>query len=114
MPLPELTQKRIESSLNEFCEKRVPQHVRSKVFLSFEFRGNSVTLMENRVVWNDDSRWTKSPVAQFRLDTDSGKWTLYCCDRNSKWHLYDLTGPSVDFQKLVTEVDRDPTGIFWG
>ncbi len=114
MALPELTKKRVEILLTDFCEKRVPPHVRNQVKLTFEFRGNSATLFEARPVWNDPTRWTHTPVAQFRLDPGSLEWSLYCCDRNSKWHLYQGANPTSALETLLSEVDRDPTRIFWG
>jgi hypothetical protein len=114
LALPELTKKRVESLLADFCEKRVPAHVRNQIKLTFEFRGDTATLFEDRPVWNDPSRWAHSAVAQFRIDSETLKWTLYCRDRNSKWHLYQGINATAALEELLAEVDRDPTGIFWG
>lgn len=114
MALPELTRKRVESLLTDFCEKRVPAHVRHQIKLTFEFRGDTAILFEDRPVWNDPSRWTHSAVAQLRIDTETLKWTLYCRDRNSKWHLYQGINATNAIEELLAEVDRDPTGIFGG
>lgn len=54
------------------------------------------------------------PIAQFRYDVGSDRWTLYWPDRNSRWHLDDNVDPSPDIATLLAEVDRDPTGIYWG
>ena len=53
-------------------------------------------------------------VAQLRYDAPSGRWTLYCCDRNGRWWSYGNIGPSVSVDPLLAEIDADPTGIFWG
>lgn len=114
MALPEIQKVKATKTLEKFCHDRIPPHVRDKVKLEFEFRGTTVTLIEVRPVWNDPSRHTRSPVAQFRFDADSMKWNLYCPDRNSKWHFYTQIEPTSDFDSLIKEVDRDPTGIFLG
>lgn len=114
MALPELTKKKAEKSLIKFCEDRVPAQVRNQVRLSHSFRGDTVTLVEDRVVWNDATKWTHSPVAQFRFNEKKLSWSLYCRDRNQKWHAYQNIEPSNSFDKLLKEVDKDPTGIFWG
>ena len=40
-------------------------------------------------------------------------WTLYWRDRNLRFHRYDLLEPSPQVRDLLTEIDRDPTAIFW-
>jgi hypothetical protein len=42
------------------------------------------------------------------------RWALYCADRNGRWHNYPDTKPTRQIDELLTEVDADPTGIFWG
>lgn len=111
MALPELTKKLVEKTLTAYCENRFPSHVRDQVRLVFKFRGNNVTLLESRPSIHTPEIWVDVSIAQFRFD-ESKKWTLFCCDRNSKWHIYDAE-PS-NFEKLLKEVDADPTGIFWG
>lgn len=114
MPLSELTQKQVEKILDAFCDRRVPIHVRDKVQLKYSFRANTVSLYEERPVWNDPTRKTEGMVAQFRFDVQSRMWTLYFRDRNSHWHEYERIPPSRSFDDLLKEVDQDPTGIFWG
>lgn len=114
MPLPEFTKKLIETKLSEYCINRIPEHARDKVRLIYKIRGNNVTLFETRPYYRDPSIWTENHVAQFRFDNNKKKWLLYSIDRNDRWHLYDLIQPSIDFDDLLKELDRDPTGIFWG
>lgn len=62
----------------------------------------------------EGERWVRLSVAQFRYDPDAKLWTLYCADRNGRWHIYDDVDPSPDLVPLIEEVEADPTGIFWG
>ncbi len=115
LALSEIQKKKVDSVLTLYCEEKVPAHVRDQVRLSYESRGNFVTLFEDRPVWNDPTaEWTHMKVAQFRFDDESLNWNLYCCDRNQKWHKYQGLSPSSRFEDLIDEVDDDPTGIFWG
>jgi len=114
MALPEFTKQLVESKLSSYCERRVPPHIRDRVKLAFKIRGKSVTLFEQRPVYWEKSKWIDIPVAQFRFNPSRSLWTLYCADRNSKWHEYLLTEPTRDFDVLLIEVEKDPTGIFWG
>ena len=104
----------VQHQLQEFCERRVPAHIRDQVRLSFSSKGDTITLYEERVHFRDSSKWTKSSVAQFRFEIETKEWMLYCSDRNSRWHIYDLAKPTKDFLKLIKIVDEDSTGIFWG
>lgn len=83
--------------------------------LSYKIRGNSVTIFENREPWHHDMKeWTSLPVAQMRHDDKSGEWTLYCADRNDKWHQYPDFDRTRNIDAIIVEIDRDPKGIFWG
>ncbi|MCX7180101.1 MAG: DUF3024 domain-containing protein, partial [Proteobacteria bacterium] len=116
MALAELTQKQVESKLGEYCDNKVPAHVRDQVRLSFSFMGNTVTLFEERPVQNQLDKRTKIPIAQFRLNVVDHLWRLYCANpkRQEGWALYRDAGPTTDFETLVTALDQDTTGVFWG
>jgi hypothetical protein len=53
-------------------------------------------------------------VAQLRFNSSAERWSLYCRDSNERWWPYDDIGPSASVDALLTEIDADPTGIFWG
>jgi hypothetical protein len=40
-------------------------------------------------------------------------WTLYWRNRNLRFHTYEPLAPSHRVEDLLTEIDRDPTCIFW-
>ena len=75
-----------------------------------------MTIFELRAPWSGDTdrSWTRGPVAQFRYDDDSLRWTLYWRDRDQRWFEYDRIEPSVELADLLEEVNADPAGIFWG
>jgi hypothetical protein len=107
---------RAELLLRAYCDRRVPEHARHQVRLEYELRGPAATIVERRVPWRPvrpDEPWTRSPVARFRFDPDHRRWSLEWRDRNGRWHPYDIE-PAADLGDLLAELDRDPTGIFWG
>ena len=112
--LPELTKKQVETTLGSYCEKRVPPHVRNQVRLKFSFDGDSVSLFEERPYFQDPSKWTSTPIAQFRFNTEDKTWTVYYADRNSKWNLFERAKPARQFTHLLKAVENDATGTFWG
>ena len=103
-----------DSIMSAYCERRVPLHVRNQVRMHHEIRGDAVTLFEDRPVWKNPKEWSHMPIAQVRFDKGTAKWTLYCADRNSKWHLYTIVRPSSNLERLIKAIDEDPTGIFFG
>jgi hypothetical protein len=114
MALPENVRETAAWKLAMYCERRVPQSVRDHIQLQYRFRGNSVTLFERRPALLEPGIWTEFAVAQFRFDPGTSRWTLYCRDRNGRWHGYDKVDASSDLADLLREVDEDSTGIFWG
>lgn len=117
MPLPPLVRRLAEAKIRTFCRKRAPAEIGDELRLEFGFRGHAVTIYELRSPWAPhvmDPEWMKVPVAQFRYDDASRLWTLYFCDRSSRWHPCDEIPPSTKLDDLIAEVDEDATGIFWG
>lgn len=115
MPLSPLVRTLVEKKVDEFCKRRVPEHAKEHVRLSYKFRGKSITIFEHRPPrWEGMKDWTSMAIAQMRYDEKTGKWTLYYADRNDRWHEYWDIEPTKSIDKILKETDEDPTGIFWG
>ncbi|MBI1926534.1 DUF3024 domain-containing protein [Candidatus Poribacteria bacterium] len=114
MPLPKWIHKGADVILGEFCRTRVPEGLRDEIRLNYQFRGNSVTVIEQRPVPESPGNWLDIQVARFDYDAGTGLWSLRWRDRNVRWHPYPRIEPSKDFQRLLDEVEADPIGIFWG
>ncbi|MBK8011718.1 MAG: DUF3024 domain-containing protein [Deltaproteobacteria bacterium] len=112
MPLPRLVRHLSDTKFTDFYERRIPLDVRNQVRMAHSFRGNSVTVFEERPHWQDASQWSKIPIAQVRYD--AAQWQLYWADRNGKWHIYDSLQPQKDFDRVIREIDADLTRIFFG
>lgn len=110
MALPETEQQKVDTLLGHMCEQRT---VPDQVTLKLDSKGNRVVLSESRPLFIDPSVWNEIKIAQFEYSPDSGNWTLYWYDRKNRRQPYP-TGRNRDtLEKLVREVDSDPTGIFW-
>lgn len=114
MPLDEFTRSAAQEKLKSFCDEKVPPEVRDRLKITFGFWHDSALIYEERPVWNDPSRWTKMKIARMDFNPETMGWTLYAYDRNSKPFLYDFTEIDATLDRLIQEVDEDPTGIFWG
>jgi len=112
--LPKFEQRLVKRLLSRFYDRRLIAHVQHQIRLHHTIRGNSITLFEIRPGFDKSAVWVKSPVAQFRLRPSTGLWTLYWCDRNQRWRPYEDMAATRNLEILLTEVDRDPTCIFWG
>ena len=84
--------------------------------VEYEVNGSYLTIVECRAPWRADvgPDWTRLPIARLRYTKASATWTLYWRDRNLRFHRYDRIEPSANVSTLIDEIDRDPTGIFWG
>ncbi len=75
-----------------------------------------MTIVERRAPWREDygPEWTRFPIARLRYTKAGKTWSLYWRDRNLRFHEYDLISPTARIDELLADIDRDPTGIFWG
>jgi hypothetical protein len=105
------TKKRIEKILNAYIDKKTPMHIRDEIRLKYKFRGNNVSLIEERPAYIGDG-WTEFDIAQFRLD--EGKWKVYWRDSRDKWHFVDDILPNESFEAQLKVVDQNNQGLFWG
>jgi hypothetical protein len=112
--LPVSARQRIEAMLSTYCAERVPEGLRDEIVVKYRIRTTAITLYQERRALLDPARWNKLVIAQLRYNPDLNHWKLYCADRNSKWHRYDLAPPARSIEPLLAEIDQDPTGIFWG
>jgi hypothetical protein len=112
MGLPDLDLARVQ----RWCAARVPEHARHQVRIEYDVAARYVTIVERRAPWREDAgpEWTSLPVARLRHTAATRTWTLYWRDRNLRFHRYDQLAPSPRIDDLLAEIDRDPTGIFWG
>jgi hypothetical protein len=102
--------------IRRYCETRVPDHVRDQIRIEHRVRGLTVTILECRPPWREGPgpEWTENPQARMKYDETTKAWTLYWFDRNSKAHIYDLIDPHQPIQRILGEIESDPTAIFWG
>lgn len=114
MPLPALIKASVEKKIGDYCKNKIPAHLLNKITVSYKIRGSSVIIFENRAPWRPEFKeWTSMPIAQIRYDDKTGKWALYCADRNGRWHEY-MDDSTKNIDNILAEIDKDPTGIFWG
>ncbi|RKN72370.1 DUF3024 domain-containing protein [Paenibacillus ginsengarvi] len=104
------TKKRVEKIMSEYVEQKVPKQVRDQVKLNYKFRGDHVTLFQERPAFKSD-QWVQLEVAQFRMEQN--RWSVHWKDSKGKWHFVEDIVPDENFEKQLKIVDEDQRGLFW-
>ena len=113
MPLHKLLRTVVEMQLADYCDRRVPVHLRDRVRMTFRIHGNYVTLFEERRLPDSETRWARYRIAQFRYDEDTSMWSVYWENGADRWERYDAP-PSRSLKDLLKVVDANPRGCFFG
>ena len=102
--------------VDAYCKGAVPERVLDQLRVEYRTRGSTVTIVECRPMWSEEpnAEWVEQEVARMKYDAESERWTLYWFDRNSKAHRYEQLEPYRPIQRLLDEIEKDPTAIFWG
>lgn len=96
--------------VEQWCREQVPDHLADEIRVECDVAARHLTLLECRPPWREDfgPHWTRFPIARLRYTK------IYWRDRHLQFHLYDRVKPTRSIRRLLTEVERDPTAIFWG
>lgn len=104
------TKKRLEKILDHYIKEKIPGHLKSEMNIIYKFRGNTITLWQDRPSYMPGQR-VELPIAQFRYDDD--KWKVYWMDSKDKWHFVEDIEPIADFEKQLKMIDQDEFGYMW-
>ena len=110
--LSEMQRAQVERLLRPLCD--VPPHVAAKLQKNLRFTGAAVILYESRPRFDAPRTWIEHPVAKFVYVERAKVWRLLCQMSDLRWHRYAPLTEAPELERLVSEVARDPTGIFWG
>jgi hypothetical protein len=105
--------------IRRYVERRndeIPPAVRHEIRIEMDVAPRAVTILECRPPWRPEAEpdWTRQSVARLRYTKARREWSLYWTDRNDKFHLYHGVEPTPTVERLLAEIDADPTCIFWG
>jgi hypothetical protein len=114
MTIPKIILIIVEKDITAYCEEKVPLNIRDKVRLGYKIRGNSITLLEIRPHYSIKNKLMEESIAKIKYLPETNQWQLFNQDRNLRWQKYLNFAPYKKFSKVLEEIDRDPTCIFWG
>jgi hypothetical protein len=102
--------------VRRWAERRVPANLRDKIRMEIDSSPTAVTIFECRPPWNspESAAWTRSPIARLRYTQSKRSWALYWSDQHQKFHRYEFVAPTQSVDRLLKEIDDDPTALFWG
>jgi Protein of unknown function (DUF3024) len=114
MSFTEFELKYIETIFGRLCKRRSPNHLRNQLRAVYVVEEHEVTVYEERPNRNNPREWTSSGIAKFKYSRKQNVWKLYWMGQNLKWYPYGPLPESQRIDRLVTEVDKDPDGAFFG
>jgi hypothetical protein len=99
-----------------WCAARVPEERRDELQVGYTIQGDEVTIVRRHAPAYPElgAAWSSARVAQLRYgEPEPGMWTLYG-PHEDDWRRYDAVPAADRPEPLLDEVERDPSGLFWG
>ena len=104
----------IHKEVGAFCDNRVPDHIKDKVYMDYEIDGQSIFIFEVRPHFRDPDRKIKSPIAKVSFVRTQQRWHLYWMRADLKYHKYDSFSGSNYLNRIIYVIDKDEHGCFFG
>ena len=74
MAIPGAVREQAEQLLQKVIDRRVPPNVRDRLRMSFETRGNTLTLLEQRPLWDEESQAFLDTLDKDRKQADASDY----------------------------------------
>ncbi|WP_168914797.1 DUF3024 domain-containing protein [Microcella flavibacter] len=100
--------------IRQWCREQWPEEMRKEVRLEADATPRHVDIVEVRPPWNGIGAETRSPIARLRYTGTTAQWSIYWCDRNGRFHLYEYTRPTTRVQHLLEYLADSGDPIFFG
>lgn len=115
MALPDIQIRACLKAVGAFLAKRrPPPEVRSQLDFRADISGSELIIVEVRPAYQDPSRTIEHPVAKARWIGARKVWRLFWMRGDLKWHSYSPKPEASTISVVLSEVDRDPHGCFFG
>ena len=114
MAFAETELKRIDWTVGGLCRRKSPAALRDKVRLEYRVTRHDVLIYETRPAFHDPRHRIEHGIAKLRFVRPAGEWRLFWLRASLKWQSYEPFRSSPELAELVTEIERDPNGCFFG
>jgi hypothetical protein len=104
----------IELMENHIAKIRPPEHIRSKLDISYRIDNQSIILFEIRPLWQDKTQYGNYDFAKTTFIKKDGSWKIYWCRANLKWNLYEPYPIADSLNEFLEIVEADNYGCFKG
>jgi len=104
----------IHRLVGELCERRVPDHVKDKIRLSYTIGNQHVVISEERLFRDPSSKWIVLEIAKLQYLRARNEWQLYWKRASGKWWPYEPHTRSKTLAAMIKEIDLDSDGCFFG
>ena len=96
------------------AEHHPPEHIRPQLDLGWRHEKQSVYLFEMRPRRNDKSVILHSDFAKASWVESRKQWNIYWRRANGNWQRYEPLEWTVNLQRFLVEIEKDPYGCFRG
>ena len=114
MSFSEIELKYIDKNVGDFCRTRVPAKVQNQLRYKYRVEGQDVLIAEDRPRWDKPDEWLAIDFAKLKYVRKNNIWKLYWKRASGKWELYKPHSEDKDLAKLVTVINNDQYGCFFG
>lgn len=114
MAFSEIELKKIDKFVGSLCRKKSPEEYKDQLKFEYRIKGHEVLILEIRPRWNNPEENSELSVAKLKFNRTKNIWQLYWQRANMKYVKYDGPNDTNDFSKLVSEIETDRYGCFFG
>lgn len=104
-----------ERTLQTFIKKnRPPVEIRDKLDLGYKYDDGVIELFERRPIWDNPTEYENSSFAKIKFIKSVKIWKLYWMRASGKWQSYKPFPESSYLNELLTIIEEDSYGCFYG
>ena len=115
MALSEIEYRRYEKIVGNYVEsRRPPPHLRKELDIGFRIENQSVEIFEIRPAWREPAVFIELAIAKATFVKGTRTWKLYWQRKDLKWHRYDPAAEHASIEDVLSVIETDEYGCFYG
>jgi len=93
---------------------RPPVHIRNELDIGYRIENQSVELFEIRPAFKDPSKKIEHAIVKATYVKRGSIWKVYWMRADLKWHRYEPVPEVADLEELLSIIEDDQHGCFYG